>query len=97
MESGLRRFDLAIRSPKQLKTNWLLPISTHPLSHPPLPVIHFMVMGSLSEKSDEKRSHLAVDSYQVDTGAQLVSGVDSALDQAESLRIRYVGVWRSVI
>jgi hypothetical protein len=50
-------------------------------------------MGSLSEKSDEKPSHLAVDSYQVDTGAQLVSGVDSALDQAESLRIRYVEVW----
>lgn len=51
-----------------------------------------MEMGSFSEKSDEKRGHLSVDSYQVDTGAQLVSGVDSALDQAEALRIRYVGV-----
>jgi len=47
-------------------------------------------MGSLSEKSDEKRDHLSIDSYQVDTGAQLVSGVHSPLDQTESLRIRYV-------
>ena len=48
-------------------------------------------MGPLSEKSDEKRAHLSIDSYQVDTGAQLVSGVHSPLDQTESLRIRYVG------
>ena len=47
-------------------------------------------MGPLSEKSDEKRAHLSVDSYQVDTGAQLVSGVQSPLDPTESLRIRYV-------
>ena len=47
-------------------------------------------MGPLSEKSDEKRAHLSVDSYQVDTGAHLVSGSYSPLDQAESLRIRYV-------
>lgn len=56
-----------------------------------------MEMGSLSEKSDEQRSHLAVDSYQVDTGAELVSGVDSALDKVESLRIMYVGLLRSII
>ena len=47
-------------------------------------------MGPLSEKSDEKRAHLSIDSYQVDTGARLVSGVDSPPDQTESLRIRYV-------
>ena len=47
-------------------------------------------MGPLSEKSDEKRAHLSIDSYQVDTGAQLVSGVQSPLDPTESLRIRYV-------
>ena len=49
-------------------------------------------MGSLSEKSDEKRAHLSIDSYQADTGAQLVSGVHSPLDPTESLRIRYVQV-----
>jgi hypothetical protein len=90
-------FDLAIRSPKHLKTHWLLPISTLPLPLPPLPLIRFMEMGSLSEKSDEQRSHLAVNSYQVDTGAELVSGVDSALDKVESLRIMYVGLLRSII
>ena len=47
-------------------------------------------MGPLSEKSDEKRAHLSIDSYQVDTGALLVSGVHSPLDPTESLRIRYV-------
>jgi len=55
-----------------------------------------MEMGSFNEKSNEKRGHLSVDSYQVDSGAQLVSGIDSALDQVESLQIRYVGV-QSVI
>jgi hypothetical protein len=45
-----------------------------------------------SEKSDEKRGHLSVDSYQVDTGAELASGVHSQLDLTESLRIRYVRV-----
>ncbi len=49
-------------------------------------------MGSLSEKSDEKRAHLSIDSYQADTGAQLVSAVHSPLDPGESLRIRYVRV-----
>jgi hypothetical protein len=47
-------------------------------------------MGPLSEKSDEKRAHQSVDFYQVDTGAQLVSGGYLPLDQTESLRIRYV-------
>jgi len=45
-------------------------------------------MGPLSEKSDEKRARLSIDSYQVDTGAHLVSGVHPPLDQRESLRIR---------
>jgi hypothetical protein len=49
-------------------------------------------MGSFSENSDEKPGHLSVDSYQVDTGAQLVTGVDSVLDRAEASRIRYVPV-----
>ena len=49
-----------------------------------------MEMGSLNEKSNEMRGPLSVDPYQVDTGAQLVSGIDSALGQAESSRIRYV-------
>ena len=47
-------------------------------------------MGSLSEKSDGKHGHLSIDPYQIDTGAQLVSGVDSPLDLAESVRIKYV-------
>jgi hypothetical protein len=49
-------------------------------------------MGTLSEKSDEKHGHLSIDSYQIDTGAQLVSGVHSPLDLTESLRIKYVRV-----
>lgn len=51
-------------------------------------------MGTLNEKSDEKHGHLSIDPYQVDTGAQLVSGDDSPLDLTESLRIRYVLVRR---
>jgi len=92
--SGLRPRDKAPKTP----LNPVAPtyISTRPLSHPPLPLGLFHEMGSFSDKSDEKRGHLSVDSYQVDTGAQLVSGVDSALDQAESLRIRYVGVCRAL-
>jgi len=52
-------------------------------------------MGSLSKKRDETRtrSHLSIDSYQVDTGAQLVAGVYSSLDSTESLRIRYVRIY----
>ena len=74
-------------------------ISTRPLPHPPFLSIFFVEMGSFSENSDEKPGHLSVDSYQVDTGAQLVTGVDSVLDRAEALRIRYVsvGVMRCVI
>ncbi|KAI0289618.1 MFS general substrate transporter [Russula brevipes] len=45
-------------------------------------------MSSFSEKSDEKRVHISVDSQQVDTGAQLVAGFHSPLDPDESLRIR---------
>jgi len=88
--SGLRPCDKALKTP----LNPVAPtyVSTLPLSHPPLTLSLFHEMGSFSDKSDEKRGHLSVDSYQVDTGAQLVSGVDSTLDQAESLRIRYVGV-----
>ena len=47
-------------------------------------------MGPLSEKSDEERAHLSIDSYQVDTGARLAYDVHSPLDQTESLGIRYV-------
>ncbi|KAI0000635.1 MFS general substrate transporter [Russula compacta] len=45
-------------------------------------------MGSSSENSDEKHVHLAIDSHLVDSGAQLVTGIHSSLDPAESLRIR---------
>ncbi|KAI0268093.1 MFS general substrate transporter [Gloeopeniophorella convolvens] len=45
-------------------------------------------MGSFSEKSDEKHDRVSVDSYQVDTGAQLVAGLSSQLDPKEALRIR---------
>jgi hypothetical protein len=58
----------------------------------PLPLGLFVVMGSLSETSDEKHGHLFVDSYQVDTGANLVSGVHLPLDLTESLRIRYLRI-----
>ena len=49
-------------------------------------------MGPLSDKSDKEHGHLFVDSYQVDTGAQLVSGIHSPLDMAESMRIRYLRI-----
>jgi hypothetical protein len=66
------------------------------LSSPPPPFflsVFFVEMGSLSEKVDEKHGHLSIDPYQVDTGAQLVSGVHSRLDPIESLKIRYVWMW----
>ena len=45
-------------------------------------------MGSFSETSDEKRSHLSVDSQQVDTGAQLEASLQTTLDPNEATRIR---------
>jgi hypothetical protein len=57
----------------------------------PLPTSHSTVlveMGSFSETSDEKRSHVSVDSQQVDTGAQLDANLRTQLDPSESLRIR---------
>ena len=57
----------------------------------PLPTSHSTVsveMDSFSEKSDEKRSHVSVDSQQVDTGAQLDASLHTQLDPNESLRIR---------
>ena len=45
-------------------------------------------MGSFSETSDEKRSHISVDSQQVDTGAQLDASLQTTLDPNEALRIR---------
>ena len=65
-------------------------IFVYSLTLVPLTSYHFAEMGPLSEKSDEKRARLSIDAYQVDTGAWLVSGVHSPLDQTESLRIRYV-------
>ena len=59
---------------------------------PPLRLGLFVEMGPLSDKSDKEHGHLFVDSYQVDTGAQLVSGVHSPLDMAESMRIRYLRI-----
>ncbi|KAH9958006.1 major facilitator superfamily domain-containing protein [Russula dissimulans] len=47
-----------------------------------------MEMGSFSEKSDQKRGHLSIDSQQVDTGAQLAASIQLPLDPRESLRIR---------
>ena len=46
---------------------------------------------SVSEKSikDEKGEHVAVTTKEVDTGAQLLAGVDIELDEAEANRIRY--------
>jgi hypothetical protein len=53
--------------------------------------------GFFEQESDETqtrtRNHLPIDSYQVDTGAQLVAGVYSSLDSTESLRIRYVSMY----
>jgi hypothetical protein len=48
-------------------------------------------MGSFNEKSDdsEKFARNVIDTDLVDTGAQLVAGVSSPLDQEESSRIRY--------
>ena len=51
-------------------------------------------MGSSSETKDEKRIHVSIDSQQVDTGAQLDASLQTPLDPAESLRIRYVRVPR---
>ncbi|KAF8500319.1 MFS general substrate transporter [Russula emetica] len=45
-------------------------------------------MGSFSEKSDEKRGPVSVDSQEVDTGAQLDASLHAPLDPAEALRIR---------
>ena len=45
-------------------------------------------MGALNETSDEKRSHVSIDSEQVDTGAQLDASLRTLLDTNESLRIR---------
>jgi len=45
-------------------------------------------MGSFGEKSDEKLTHVSIDTDQVDTGAQLLAGVSLPLDPEESLRIR---------
>ena len=45
-------------------------------------------MGALNETSDVKRSHISIDSKQVDTGAQLDASLRTVLDTNESLRIR---------
>ena len=45
-------------------------------------------MGTLSETSDEKCSHVSIDSEQVDSGAQLDASLRTVLDTNESLRIR---------
>jgi hypothetical protein len=56
-------------------------------------------MGSSSETSasDEKHGHLFVDSYQVDVGANLVSGVHPPLDLIEASRIRYLQICRVLL
>ena len=57
----------------------------------PLPTSHSTAsveMDSLSEKNDEKSSHVSIDSQQVDTGARLDASLHTQLDPNESLRIR---------
>ncbi|KAF8500313.1 major facilitator superfamily domain-containing protein [Russula emetica] len=44
---------------------------------------------SITEKSDEKRGPVSVDSQEVDTGAQLDASLHAPLDPAEALKIRW--------
>jgi hypothetical protein len=53
-------------------------------------------MGSFSEKGDEKRGPVSVDSQEVDTGAQLDASLHAPLDPAEALRIRWVRVRKTL-
>ena len=52
-------------------------------------------MGSFSEKTDGKFTHVSIDTDQLDTGAQLSAGVSLPLDPEESSRIRYGPIWQS--
>lgn len=45
-------------------------------------------MSFFSETGDEKRGHVAFESQQVDTGAQLDASIHTPPDPGESLRIR---------
>ncbi len=49
--------------------------------------ITFAEMGSFSEKNDEERVHVSIDSQQVDTGAHLDASLKTTLDPDEPLRI----------
>ena len=66
--------------------------SCHTLSPPSTSLaVSCTEMNSFTEKCDEKFAHFSIDTDQIDTGAQPVSGVSLPLDLEEllSLRIRY--------
>jgi hypothetical protein len=85
--SSLAESGLTERVSKPLN-NPMIPTHTCDIVRsPPSHLGLFVEMGSFRDKG-----HLFVDPYQVDTGAQLVSGVHPPLDMAESLRIRYLRI-----